>query len=318
MSAAADEAPASSSPAASVASEQKPAAPSPFGLNLTLDQGFGLQVDEDTTSAALTLIINPVYRLTDEMSLSLSIAPYVEETASPGDGKRADLVGAYTYVRFKHASIFKEEVTGLNLSGALTLFLPLTRNDVYAPRYPTPAVSLGVDRSFYGFTAKYSIGYTQYLPVDSTNQIDFVDYGDGASPRPDDYRVLGYTSFNKISNTFVLSYVALEKLTTTASVVVAHVNTQGPATTDASQIGNELAAGSPGNDRDTFAFSLELAYDLDDTYSVGLAYANLESPQRPTGQAFGGPGSDAVNGGPVALFFSEQASTVSVNFNAAY
>ncbi len=306
---------ATATPAATVekAAEQK----SPFGLTLGLEQGFGLQTDDDTTSAAITLTINPTYAVTDEITVGLSLAPYLEQTANPGDGKRADLAAASTNVSVRHASLFKEEFTGLNLSGGLTVLLPLTRDDVYNPRYPTPVASLGIDRKFYGFTAKYTFGYTHYFPVEAEKQIDHVDYGLGASERPEDYRVVGYNSFNKIGHTFSLKYVAFEKLIASGSIGLAHTNTFGPSTTSPERIGGQVAEGADANDKDTFAFSLGLDYQINDTYSASLGFSNL-GPQRPTGTEFGGPGSDSVNGGPVALFFSEQAAAISVGVGASF
>lgn len=305
-------------PAAVATAAAAPEAPkSPFGLTLGVEQGFGLQTDDDTTSAALSFVVSPSYSVTEHTKISVSIGAFIEETENPGDARRADIASGATFLRVANGKLFVEELTGLKLSGSATAFLPLSRNDVFQPKFPTLQGALGVDRTFFGINAKYAFSYSHYFPAEDMNTVDHVDYGLGASPRPDEYAIGGYLPFNRYGHNFSLSYTAFEKLSLGASVGISTTNSAGPSETSAERVGGAVPEGSDANSKDLFSFGVDAGWQLDDVWSVGLGFSN-GGLQRPTGQSFGGPGSDSVNGGPLALLFSEQNAALSIGLNAGF
>ena len=175
-------------------------------------------------------------------------------------------------------SLYKDELTGINLSGSLSLSLPTSPESIHAEKWSVLGTSFGVSRKFGALKLSYSFGFTKYfygsdVRVAMSSQVRdaemAVAQADAAlcslgkdANDEDVYRCHrgGPNADFSIRNGFSASYDFTEHLGLSYSVGLSNRrNLNNYPESD------ELQADNAQNDRggsDTFSTSIDLSYDI--------------------------------------------------------
>ena len=65
--------------------------------------------------------------------------------------------------KLSDGSIYKDELTGINLSGGLSLTLPTSKESIHAEKWSVIGTSLAFSRDFGSFNLSYNFGFTKYF-----------------------------------------------------------------------------------------------------------------------------------------------------------
>ncbi len=278
-----------------------------FSADVAYINSFGLQTDADSTVYDNEISLSASYKITDKVTVSASISPYVDLTRQPKDNKRFDFDGGSTFVRVG-ADIWEEkDYTGILFKGSATYSPPISRDVMFDSKWGNLGGSLSASRKFHeAFSVGYSFGLSWAGYLSPVKTITFRDYGDGASPRPAANSSGGYNGFLSISHGLGVSWTATDKLTIGARFGLSRAQNHGPSqSSDPSNSNNQTAS---ANLAYAYSTGLSASYKLNDSFSFAGSLGN-SGPQMSDGQHIWAtaPGQGALHFGIPGVFDTRTA-----------
>ena len=139
----------------------------PWSVMVANSIGFGLQTDAATNYYYGQLSATGSWRFTRNLSLWLNTGLYYTPDPRPNDGRSLDAGGVSLTLR--DSRLFKDDrFTGLVLSGAVQVAVPLSMKAFNSLHYPYPSVGLGLalSRKVGEVALRYGISFSKFNPAD--------------------------------------------------------------------------------------------------------------------------------------------------------
>jgi hypothetical protein len=285
--------------------DKEEATPLSVSISVGTSVGIGSFVSGPTQQVSISTGITPKisYKLADKMSLSVAIGGsvyHVNEYASAAYNGQF-LIGD-AYATFSHSSLFKDEASGLNVSGALRLYFPTSLSSRFQNRIlsvrPSFTGSIKAGPVSFAFTTMFTkyFNTSTSMSLDCENNFDVGLCIEGRGPGVGggfESEVKGGEVFLPsagiysfyVGNGLNATWTIMDGLTLGASVTV--YNLFGYRAYDVDDYSSENA--QPGRSQvDRLITGIDLGYQINKKLSVSLGFST------DTIRPFGADGKDLV------------------------
>ena len=256
----------------------------PWSVIVANSIGFGLQTDAATAYYYGELSATGSWRFTRNISLWLNTGLYYTPDPRPNDGRSLDAGGVSLTLR--DSRIYQDHrFTGLVLSGALQVAVPLSMKAFNSLHYPYPSVGVGLalSRKIGEVAVRYSVSFNKFNPAD-TVYISRIC----ATNQPVDTCLGTYQHDWQLAQGLSALWSPVGHVVVSGTFQFVTARTFGPATHLAGTGPGEIT-GLPANASDGFAFELSATWDTPvDGLSAGLSFSN-GGPWRSNGDAIYNP-----------------------------